>query len=167
MNLFYTDGFEAVLSSHDRHYYTAYKGLSAVKGNEHNVEEFLLEINKKKPVEYIPEETEIKIEEPLETTRYALVINRNGWGYTHLQVQAEGEFLRVEENTVSDASFLGNIYRLYYYVEHEKLHAGNNYGCIVLVQESQEIRIPVTVALHMSGRKALGIHREKGSLRYR
>lgn len=164
VNLFYADGFEAVLSSHDRHYYTAYKGLSAVKGNEHNVEEFLLEINKKKSVEYIPEETEIKIEDPLETTRYALVINRNGWGYTHLQVQAEGEFLRVEENTVSDASFLGNIYRLYYYVEHEKLHAGNNYGCIVLVQESQEIRIPVTVALHMSGRKALGIHREKRQL---
>lgn len=164
VNLFYSDGFEAVFSSHDRHYYATYKGLSAVKGNEHNVEEFLLEINKKKPVEYIPEEAEIKIEDPLETTRYALVVNRNGWGYTRLQVRAEGEFLRVEENTVSDASFLGNIYRLYYYVEHEKLHAGNNYGCIVLMQENKEIRIPITVALHLSGRKALGIHREKRQL---
>lgn len=164
VNLFYSDGFQAVFSSHDRHYYAAYKGLSAVKGNEHNVEEFLLEINKKKPVEYIPEEKEIKIEDPLETARYALVVNRNEWGYTHLQIRAEGEFLRVEESTASDASFLGNIYRLYYYVEHEKLHAGNNYGCIVLVQENREIRVPVTVTLHMSGRKALGIHREKRQL---
>ena len=164
VKLFYSNEFEAVFEGNDKQYYAVYKGLSAVKGNEHNVEEFLLEINKKQPVEYIPEETEIKIEDPLEHTRYAVVINRNGWGYTHLQVETEGEFLRVEEDSVSDASFLGNTYRVYYYVDHEKLHAGNNYGCILLVQEHQTIRIPVTVVIHKSARKALGIHKEKRRL---
>ena len=164
VKLFYSDEFGTVFEGNDKQYYAAYKGLSAIKGNEHNVEEFLLEINKKKPVEYIPEETEIKIEDPLQMTRYALVINRNGWGYTHLSVETEGGFLRVEEDTVSDTSFLGNIYRVYYYVDHEKLHAGNNYGCILLVQEHQTIRIPVTVVVHKSARKALGIHKEKERL---
>ena len=164
VKLFYSDEFAAVFEGNDKQYYAVYKGLSAVKGNEHNVEEFLLEINKKQTVEYIPEETEIKIEDPLEQTRYAVVINRNGWGYTHLQVETEGEFLRVEEDNVSDSSFLGNIYRVYYYVDHEKMHAGNNYGCILLVQEHQTIRIPVTVVVHKSARKALGIHKEKRRL---
>ena len=164
VKLFYSDEFGEVFEGNDKQYYAAYKGLSAVKGNEHNVEEFLLEINKKKPVEYIPEETQIKIEDPLPQTRYALVINRNGWGYTCLKVETEGEFLRVEEDNVSDASFLGNIYRVYYYVDHEKLHAGNNYGCILLVQEHQTIRIPVMVVVHKSARKAFGIHKEKGRL---
>lgn len=164
VKLFYSDEFRAVFTGNDRHHYAAYQGLSAVRGNEHNVEEFLLEINKKKAVEYIPEETAIKIEDPLENTRYALVISRNGWGYTHLLTEVEGEFLRIEETCVTDASFLGNIYRLYYYVDHEKLHAGNNYGSILLKQEHQTIRVPVTVVLHRTGRKALGIHREKGRL---
>ena len=164
VRLFYSDEFKTVFEGNDRQYLAAYKGLSAVKGNEHNVEEFLLEINKKKPVEYIPEETEIRIEDPLESTRYALVVDRNGWGYTYLKVEAEGEFLRVEEDTATDASFLGNIYRVYYYVDHEKLHAGNNYGCILLKQKHQTIRVPVTVAVHRTGRKVLGIRREKARL---
>ncbi len=164
VRLFYSDGFSSVFKGNDRQHYAAYRGLSAVKGNEHNVEEFLLEINKKKPVEYIPEETEIRIEDPSETTRYALVINRNGWGYTRLEVETEGAFLRVEERVVSDASFLGNIYRVYYYVEYEKLHAGNNYGCLLLIRENETIRVPVTVVLHKTAGRALGIRREKGRL---
>lgn len=161
VKLFYSEAFQEVFTGNDRQHYAAYQGLSAVRGNEHNVEEFLLEINKKRPVEYIPEETEIKIEDPIENTRYALVINRNGWGYTHLQVGTEGEFLRVEESVATDASFLGNIYRVYYYIDHTKLHAGNNYGCILLIQEHKTIRIPVMVVIHATGRKAFGIHREK------
>lgn len=164
VKLFYSDEFKAVFEGNDRQHYAAYKGLSAIKGNEHNMEEFLLEINKKKPVEYIPEETQIKIEDPLEQTRYALAINRNGWGYTNLKIETEGGFLRVEEDVVSDASFLGNVYRIYYYIDHDKLHAGINYGCILLVQKHQTIRVPVTVVVHRTGRKALGIRREKGRL---
>ena len=164
VKLFYSDEFEAVFGGNDKRHYAAYKGLSAVKGNEHNVEEFLLEINKKQPVEYIPEEMEIKIEDPLETTRYALVVNRNGWGYTGLRIETEGEFLRVEEDTVTDSSFLGNIYRIYYYVDHERLHAGNNYGGIRLVQPHQTIHVPVTVVVHKTARKMLGIRREKAQL---
>lgn len=164
VKLFYSQEFKAVFTGNDRQHYAAYKGLAAVPGNEHNVEEFLLEINKKKAVEYIPEEKEIKIEDPLETTRYALVINRNGWGYTHLRIAVEGEFLQVKEDVAIDSAFLGNIYRVYYYVQHEKLHAGNNYGAILLIQEHETTRIPVTVVRHAAGRKLLGLQREKKQL---
>lgn len=164
VKLFYSRAFQSVFTGNDRQHYAAYKGLSAVPGNEHNMEEFLLEINKKKPVEYIPEEKEIKIEDPLETTRYALVVNRNGWGYTRLRIAVEGDFLQVKEDEVSDSVFLGNIYRVYYYVEHEKLHAGNNYGAILLMQEHETIRIPVTVVQSTTGKKLLGLHREKKQL---
>lgn len=164
VKLFYSAEFKEVFSGNDRHHYAAYRGLSAVKGNEHNVEEFLLEINKKKPVEFLPEESEVKIEDPIPMTRYTLVVNRNGWGYTNLKVETEGDFLKTEEDRVTDTSFLGNIYRLYYYVEHDKLHGGINYGAIVLKQGHRTIRIPVTVVIPVTGRKALGLHREKGRL---
>ena len=61
VKLFYAEEFAGVFTGNDKQHYAAYRGLSGVRDNEHNVEEFLLEINKKRPVEYIPEETEISI----------------------------------------------------------------------------------------------------------
>ncbi|MDE7246914.1 MAG: hypothetical protein K2N43_03405, partial [Lachnospiraceae bacterium] len=164
VKLFYDPGFKKVFSGHDRQYYAAYKGLSAVQGNEHNMEEFLLEIHKKKPVEYIPEEREIKIEDPIESVRYALVINRNGWGYTRLRIKAEGDFIKLPAETVNDDAFLGNMYRLYYDIDLEKLHNGYNYGEILLIRESGTLRIPVTVVQHAAGGLLLGAKREKKQL---
>lgn len=148
VRLFYSPEFGQTLTGNSRQYYAAYKGLSAVYGNEHNVEEFLLEINKKKPVEYMPEETEIRLEEPAPMMRYTLVIHRNGWGYTNLRIETEGGFLKVEETVVTEDAFLGNLYRLYYYIQDENLHAGNNYGCIRLKSFEKTITIPVTVVCH-------------------
>lgn len=167
VKLFYDPGFKRVFAGHDRQHYAAYKGLSAVPGNEHNVEEFLLEIHKKKPVEYIPEEREIKIEDPVEEVRYALVINRNGWGYTRLRIRAEGDFLKMPEETVGDDAFLGNMYRLYYSIDHDKLHNGYNYGAIALVRENGTVRVPVTVIWHAAGGLLLGARREKKQLMVR
>lgn len=65
---------------------------------------------------------------------------------------------------MTDSSFLGNIYRLYYYVDHEKLHGGNNYGAVILVPDNGRIRIPVTVVRHGAGRRALEREREKKRL---
>lgn len=165
VKLFYSEEFARVFTGNDRQHYAAYRGLSAVRDKEHNVEEFLLEINKKRPVEYIPEETRIRIEDADETMRYTLVVNRNGWGYTHFRVETEGEFLRVEEEEVTDASFLGNSYRLYYYIDQARLHSGNNYGGIRLVLDNGNVvRISVTVAQRMTGRRAFERYQEKKAL---
>lgn len=162
VRLFYSPEFGQTLTGNSRQYYAAYKGLSAVYGNEHNVEEFLLEINKKKPVEFMPEETEIRLEEPDAMTRYTLAIHRNGWGYTCLHVETEGGFLKVDEEVVTEDAFLGNLYRLYYYIQDEKLHAGNNYGCIRLKSFEKTITIPVTVVCHAeNGRKLTMMKREQ------
>lgn len=164
VKMFYSPEFYRIFEGNDRQYLAAYKGLCAVPGNEHNVEEFLLLINKKKAVEYIPEETQIKIEDPLEGSRYALVLHRNGWGYTHLLVETEGDFLHTETQQITGDDFLGNIYRLYYYIDMEKLHAGNNYGMIRICQNEIRMEIPVTVVRRVGSRRTMGMHREMRQL---
>ncbi|MCM1047716.1 MAG: DUF5717 family protein [Clostridiales bacterium] len=162
VKLFYSKEFEQIFTGNDRQYYNAYKGLSKVYGNEHNVEEFLLTINKKKPVEFIPEEMDIVIENPEALARYALVINRNGWGYTQLRIETEGDFLNIDEDEISDDKFLGNMFRLYYYILDDRLHAGNNYGCIRLTSANHTITVPVTVVKRAeSARKLHGIYKER------
>lgn len=162
--LFYSPEFKRVFSGHDRQYYAVYKGLSSVPGNEHNVEEFLLEIHKKKPVEYLPEESEVRIEDPGPEAQYAFVIHKNGWGYTHLQIRAEGEFLKLPEMTLGDDAFSDNFYRFSYQIEQEKLHSGYNYGAILFEQENGKIRVPVTVVQRAAGGRLLGLQREKKQL---
>ncbi|MCM1155102.1 MAG: DUF5717 family protein [Roseburia sp.] len=162
VKLFYSKEFEQVFKGNDRQHYTAYRGLSAHSGNEHNVEEFLIEINKKKAVEFIPEQTQIKIENPAPLSRYTLVINRNGWGYTNLRIETEGDFLEIHEEVVTDDAFLGNLYRLYYYIKEEGLHAGNNYGAIRLSGYDKSVTVPVTVSVHArDDRRKAGLYKEK------
>lgn len=164
VKLFYSPAFRQVFSGHDRQYYAAYKGLSSTPGNVHNVEEFLLEINKKKPMEYLPEESEIRIEDPVGDMRYALVVNRNGWGYTRLRIRVEGAFLSAEDETADDVSFLGNVYRLYYHIDTKKLHDGCNFGAILLERENGTVRVPVTVLCRMPDGRRAAIRREKMQL---
>lgn len=151
LSLFYSEDFVKLLTGNDAKYYTVYKGLGAVSGNEHNMEEFLLETGKKKAVEYIPDKGSIEMENPEEAVRYTLVINKNGWGCTHLEIEAQGDFLRVEEESVRDDAFLGNTYRLYYYIDNEKLHMGNNYGHIRLRSYEKVVTVPVKVVKSHSG----------------
>ena len=162
--LFYAPCFKKVFTGHDRQYYAAYKGLSAVPGNEHNVEEFLQEIHKKKPMEFLLEESEIRMEDPAADVRYALVINRNGWGYTRLRFETEGSFIKLLEESAGEDSFTDNIYRLYYQIDLEKLHGGYNYGAIVLVRDNGTMRVPVTVVRRVPGTRTLGTKREKKQL---
>lgn len=161
LKMFYSKEFAGIFKGNDRQYYTAYKGLSAVPGNEHNLEEFLIEIHKKNPIEYIPEETQIKLEDPVPLSRYTLVINKNGWGYTNLKIDTEGDFLKVSEENVSEDAFLGNLYRLYYYIQDDRLHAGYNYGSIRLRSGGQCVTVPVTVVRHAGSRRLLGLYKEK------
>lgn len=164
VKIFYSPSFRNLfLSGPDRQYYSAYKGLSAHRGNERNVEEFLLEINKKQRVEFIPEKTEIVIEDPEGVSGHEIVIARNGWGYTALELSAEGDFLRTEKERALEYDFLGNAFRLVFYVDSEKLHAGRNFGSIRIFSGTTDIVIPVTVVCN-GQKKAYGIRKEKKKL---
>lgn len=165
VHIFYSKEFAQIFrDGTDRQYYSAYKGLSAVSGNEQNVEEFLLEINKKQKVEYVPEKTEIFIDDPADTAKYSLTITKNGWGYTFLRIETEGEFLTVEKETAMDNEFLGNSFHLGYCIDSGKLHDGRNFGSIHIYNAYVDITIPVTVVCNVEHRRSYGIRKEKKRL---
>lgn len=147
MRLFYSPDFFKILTGGDGQYYQTYLGLSRYKGNEQNMEEFLLTIKKKQGIEYITSETSIRIEEPQKDAEYGFLITRNGWGYTRLEVSVEGNFLLPEKSLFTDDDFLGNGCKCRFRLKEEALHRGNNYGALILTTAYETIRIPVTAAL--------------------
>lgn len=165
VQLFYQPGFEAFFEGSDRKYRNLYRGLSKYSGNERNVEEFLIAIHKKQKVNYIIDEDKLRLEEAGEgTKRHEVLLTKNGWGYTHLQVEVRGDFLSVDKTVLSDDDFLGNRCLFYYYVNGDKLHGGINYGCLRFYNSFMETSVPVEVKVEDGEYQQGSPHRKKQEL---
>ena len=145
IKLFYKEEFADIFNGVDKQYYSAYQGLSNMYGNEQNVDEFLVMISKKTRTEYIPMEAEVRMDASAGINVGKATITRNGWGYTRLEVCTEGDFLSVEKDTLTDDDFLGNICSFTYKIDGNLLHAGNNYGRILISHADITTEIHFTV----------------------
>ncbi len=159
--LFYKKEFESVFSGVDRKYYDAYKSLSKYPGNEQNMEEFLLHINKKQAVNFVPHTYQMEFENVSEILANEIMITRNGWGYTFLRVEAEGDFLSVENSFLSVENFLGNYCKPLFYIHPEGLHNGNNYGKIVFSNNFISFEVEVCVKQKWGTAKSVRERRER------
>lgn len=162
VNLFYSKDFEQIFVGVDRQYYGIYRGLVGSGRREQGVEEFLLEIRKKQKVEFLLEESDILIDNPSGRTENRLVITRNGWGYSELTIEREGDFIVLEKDVIREEDFLGNSYRLPFYISTEKLHAGKNFGCIRLGYPYGSLTAKITVNNKtLTASQVTGIGRQK------
>ncbi len=152
VQLFYSNRFVKILEGADREYFSTYKGLVTDFGNEQNVEEFLIAINKKQQIDYILETEQITVSNPEGVVAEQIKISKNGWGYVSMHVFVEGDFLSVEKEYLTDDNFLGNVCVLDVFVYANRLHGGTNFGAIRLLTPYGEMRVPVTVT-QSAGRK--------------
>lgn len=165
VNLFYSEDFAQIFKGVDRQFAAIYRGLSGGRRSRQNVEEFLLEIKKKQKVEFFVEEPEVRIDNPRENMEYKIVINRNGWGYSELMIETEGDFLVLEKDRIYDEDFLGNYYRLPFYLAEKALHSGRNFGKIRFYNAYTELVVTVQVHLPSMRTKVPGNRMKKKHLR--
>lgn len=166
VKLFYSPDFYRIFQGSDKRYYDSYRGLSVHPGREQAVEEFLMEIHKKQKVEFYLEESSLRLENPAGVCEEQLTIVRNGWGYTCLKAETEGDFLLVEKEILTDNDFLGNYCHLPVFVDSSRLRRGKNFGRVTLRGAYQTITVPVTVrvgeGIHINKKRQ--IRREKKRL---
>ena len=158
VKLFYSPAFESIFSGSDAQYAEDFYGLSACKGSEQNVEEFLIQINKKQRVEFLVEEEGLALELSAYDLSNAVLereitIIRNGWGYTRLYVECTGDFLFTEKEVVTDDEFLGTYCRLPVYIDTNYCRKGKNFGEICLFNSYVTLRIPVVVKVEDNTRR--------------
>ena len=146
VSLFYSPEFSDIFVGNDKQYESIYRGLLCNDGSELGVEEFLLAINKKNAIEYIPDQMSIHIDAPgKESSDHILTLNRNGWGYTYLEVELDGDFLSTDKKKILDSDFLGNSCYFHFQINKDGLHPGINYGSIIFKNIYTTVRVPVTV----------------------
>lgn len=161
LNIFYSPLFEMLIREKEPQLYLCYQGLSAIKRNEHNLDQFLISAGKKQRMSYFVEDNLLTLDNPVEVAEISLGIVRNGWGYTHLDVETDGDFVFVEKETITDDDFLGNRYKLSIYIDSEKLHAGRNFGKVILWDNDESVEVPVEVYCCGSVIPGREIRREK------
>ncbi len=151
VDLFYSYDFITILKGNDERYESLYRGMSDNRGNEQNVEEFLISVNKKQPVKYILDQPQMKIDFTGLEHEYSIGITRNGWGYTHLFLDVDGDFIVPEKYEISEDDFGGSMTRINFSVRSDGLHEGNNFGRIRFYNNFTEVTLPITVAVNFTG----------------
>ncbi|MBO5145597.1 MAG: hypothetical protein J6C19_08705 [Lachnospiraceae bacterium] len=147
VELFYSREFVSILTKNDKNAYLSYAGLSRYDRNEQNVEEFLIEVNKKTPVIYSFDMEGFLLEDVQDSIVKSVVITKSGWGYSHIPLRINGEFLSTDRQALTNADFLNNKCNFNIYIDASKLHNGINSGSIIFSDACNEYTIPVDILM--------------------
>lgn len=142
---FYTPQFELLLTGHDRQYYGLYKGLSASSGNAWNVDQFLVAIHKKQESTYQIAEEKLILKDVYQQLEESVTLERTGWGYTCVTVEAVGGFLSCEKKCLTEEDFSGEKCKVSFSISPQKLRRGYNMGKMIFRFGRQETVCDIVV----------------------
>lgn len=155
VNIFYSKDFCNILTGADRQYLPAYFGLSKYKYNEHNMDEFLIMTNKKKRIRYSVVEPEIVYDSFLLPGKGEACVEKDGWGFTRLELQAKGDFIVLLKDELYQEDFVGDRCVIPFAIRDEALYDGNNYGKIICKDLYETLEISVKV---VTGKRISKVH---------
>lgn len=147
VRLFYEDDFKKLFTGHDRQFYSLYRGLSAHKGNAHNVDQFLIAIHKKQANTYEIPEKALLLTEADTVKENTFEIKRTGWGYTDINVEIVGAFLETENLRLTGEDFVNDICKFRFRINVDRLRGGRNLGKFIFHYDGQSVECDI--ALHM------------------
>lgn len=153
VKFFYTKEFKKICGEENEELFNLYRGFSRAYGNENNVEEFLIAVNKKQPVGFSVQQKEIRIPEIRGHISEEILIAKTCWGPVKLKVEVTGDFLNVEKSWLGDDDFLGNQCRMPVFMDENRMHEGRNFGKVTLEYTHGKIEVPVTVERRAMSRK--------------
>ena len=113
--------------------------------DQHALEEFLVGCKQKEKIFLTLEEESRAFISLTEARKETFTIRKNTWGYLEIDVRTEGDFLYVEHTRITTEEFIGNSYRLEYFITMENLHAGSNFGQIILETPYETLTYEIVV----------------------
>lgn len=143
VELFKNQQFENVFLYRDNINIILYKGLLTGTTKELAMEEFLIAIHKKLPVQLIVNQTKFEYNNCHVRFMDKIIITKNNWGFGEFHINSDAEFVKPEHKIIWTDSFIGNKYELSFLIDPGKMVAGNNYARIKITSVRQTIDIEV------------------------
>ncbi|RHV89765.1 hypothetical protein DXA97_02675 [Clostridium sp. OF09-36] len=129
----------------DLHVRALYDGLKGKPDRQNELEEFLVGLNVKKPVELKADTAVRSLENPPAGHQEMIRVEKNTWGYVRFEVRTDGEFITLPKTTFTEDDFQDGVCEVPYQVNTAHLHQGKNLGALMVSSMRQDICIPVEV----------------------
>ncbi len=152
IKLFKSPEFRQILLYHDAKYLLLYQNIIKSRSASQALEEFLIAIRKKLPVNITADKTILEYENGNESIMDKLTLAKDNWGYVEIRVSTDTPFLVPEHKIVWSENFVGNTYPLEFVLNPAFMRSGNNYGRIYLTTAHETIVIEVTCHCNKSDR---------------
>jgi len=143
--LFRTRQFYDVLKYEDDRVKNLYANMRKWSLDERALEEFLVGIKQKEKIFLTLSEDNMEYKNILDDKKDSVEVTKNTWGYVPVRVYSQEEFIFIPRTEISTDEFIGNIYHLEYIIKKEKLHAGYNFGKIVIETPYEIMQVEVCV----------------------
>lgn len=143
VRLFRDPRFEKIFLGRDDNALELYRGLNQGPDKGLAMEEFLIAIHKKVPVQLSAEKHSLHYKDCQETFMDRIVLRKDTWGYCEYQVQVDAGFIELEHHRIRTTDFVGSTYELSFVVCPDKMTSGRNFARLMISNARQTIQIEI------------------------
>lgn len=143
LQIFRSKSFEEVFLYRDNANIALYRGLLAGTSKGIAMEEFLISIHKKLPIQLSVNQTSFEYKNCRSRFMDSITITKDNWGFGEFHIKSDAEFVKPEHKIIWADNFIGNTYQLSFIIDPDKMVAGNNYARIKLTSVRQTIEIDI------------------------
>lgn len=141
---FITESFRELLKEKKQEALGYYDSLAQPSFGYQSLEEFLIGIKAKAPVEITLDRADIGLSGLTEPVAERIELTKNTWGFQKISVESDARFLRPERKVITTDEFAGSTYGLNLVVDTNLMHGGRNYGRVTLSTPYQKLCVEVT-----------------------
>ena len=138
-HLFTNPAFPKILNGKNVVWLPLYRSMSRNPVTYQHLEEFLISSGKKEPILLSLDKQQKAVYHLDVSQKDTLYIYKNNWGYLHVAIEVEGEFLEVERTSFTTDDFIGKVYGLEYIVHRDRIGNGRVFGKIRIKTIHQEL----------------------------
>lgn len=143
-HLFYNRNFLNTIPYDNVYERLTYEGFACARPSGQNMEEFLIGVNKKKPVSISVDKSEEIFMASKEPQSGCFTITKDNWGYTEIRLRTDCEFIKLSKLVLTHDDFIGKTYLYEYIIDASAMHAGRNFGRIYIDGVYQSFTIDIT-----------------------
>lgn len=143
--VFNRDDFKDIVLKDDKMLANLYDVLKLGKSLDCAIEELLVAAHKKPPVTIRLSQESISYRDIKESISESVEIIKSGWGYISISAYSDADFIKLVDSDVTGEKFTGSHYSLPYLIDYSKLHAGRNFGRIILTTYNQVLTYEIEV----------------------
>lgn len=146
-HLFYNRNFLNTIPYDNVYERLTYEGFACARSSGQNMEEFLIGVNKKKPVSISVDKSEEIFMASKEPQSGCFTITKDNWGYTEIRLRTDCEFIKLSKPVLTLDDFIGKTYLYEYIIDASAMHAGRNFGRIYIDGVYQSFTIDITAGV--------------------